>query len=290
MFSHDLILDALARTLREREEELRHEQAVYGLDSWVETEFHPLLARGLEDRGYRTLREQAYPHEWRRRLRTAATPETGAPEPDGEPGLTVVPAIDEHEQPIDAAGARLPLPRERQRCDLVLFPEGSTFQRLDDEVQSGKKSRRIRESGEGTLFASTARTEARLAMTGDASACPPEEAYWLEIKTVAQFAYSAGVPGPNRSYASELSRSLLSDVGKLSKDRRIHHAAAAVVLFTADQATSDHDLAIVSHRLLDRELPIQPPLRASFPVLDRVGNALCTVMLVPLSPLAHARS
>ena len=72
MFSHDLILDALARTLREREEELRHEQAVYGLDSWVETEFHPLLARGLEDRGYRTLREQAYPHEWRRRLRTAA--------------------------------------------------------------------------------------------------------------------------------------------------------------------------------------------------------------------------
>ena len=60
------------------------------------------------------------------------------------------------------------------------------------------------------------------------------------------------------------------------------------MLLTSDRATAEHDVGVMTHRLLDRDLPIQPPLTASVQIQDRIGNSLCTLVLTGLSPLAHA--
>lgn len=260
----DLILDAIISTLAEREAALSREQAVYGLDSLNEVALHELLGAGLARRGLRVLREQAYPHEWRRGLR--ADPAEQSPASD------------------DATS--LPLPRDRQRCDLVFLPDGTT--RLNDEVNRRRSARAIASAGEGMLFEQQSLADATATLAAKpANSCEPEDAFWLELKVVAQITYTAGVPGPNQVYASELTRSVSRDLTKLAGDRRIRFAAAALILFSVDEATAEHDLSIMSHRLLDRELPIQSPLRASMAIQDRVGNTRCTVFLTPLSPLTH---
>jgi cellulose synthase/poly-beta-1,6-N-acetylglucosamine synthase-like glycosyltransferase len=74
-------------------------------------ELHPLIARGLEQAGLGVIREQPYPHEWFRKLRPSAS----------------------------AAELALPLPRDRQRCDLVLTP--TPGQKLDDSLLTEKARR-----------------------------------------------------------------------------------------------------------------------------------------------------
>jgi len=65
------------------------------------------------------------------------------------------------------------------------------------------------------------------------------EAYWLEIKTVAQ----SGTEGPFPRYASQLRRSVVDDVRKLLGDRGIYHAGLLLILFTANRDSASHDLA-----------------------------------------------
>lgn len=242
----------MVETLRERERQLADEQAVYGLDCLSETELHALLMNGLLARGFVPLREQAYPEEWKRRK------------------------ADKHS----------PLPRDRQRCDIVLLPPGS--RKLRDAVRVVKKARAIAEAGAGSLFGALAAADAERTLgERGAQEAEPEEAHWLEFKLVSQYCYSSGIPGPNATYASELTRSLIKDLGKLVKDRRIKSAAAALIMFSADEATAEHDLGVVMHRVLDRELPVASPLRKSFGVQDRIGNRACTVMIVPTRATAH---
>lgn len=86
MWSRDLILELLTRTLRDQEHRLREEQAVNGLDRLSEVALHAVLARGAEAAGLGAFREVVYPC---------------APVPRSR--LT-----------------------ERQRCDLVLTPSPLT--------------------------------------------------------------------------------------------------------------------------------------------------------------------
>jgi hypothetical protein len=261
MWSPAAIADTIAEVLRARDAALREEQAVYGLDANLETALHPIIAEGLAAHGYGVLREQPYPHEWVRKLKPAKT------------------------------GLDLPIPRERMRCDIVLTPEPG--QTLDDSLVNEKQRRKEVAELEGTLFESL--TASHLAPGAPASelgtrhsalsTCPPESAFWLELKSVGQFCNTSGLPGPNRTYTSEITRNPIADLKKLSEDHRIHHAGAALIVFTEGEATAKHDLAILAHRCLDKHipLPLGGPILRTFPIPDRIGNAACTVCLLALA-------
>jgi len=273
VWSLDAMADSLAAAIASHEAALRREQAVHGLDALQEVDIHPLLAPALRtidsrdaDMPLTVLREQPYPHEWLRKARKSV--------------FTGVEILPEH--------------RDRQRCDLVLIePPGV---RLDDQLLQQKAVRKRKRAAEGTLFESLAVAEAENGATGpefrgtrglasdpratQGLAVRPEDAFWLEVKVVAQHGLTDGVLGPNRSYAAELSRGPIADLAKLAADERVVHAAALVVLFTDTQATAQHDLSILLHKCLDRELPVCSPVLRHVPVLDRLGNAVCTVCLV----------
>jgi hypothetical protein len=110
----------------------------------------------------------------------------------------------------------------------------------------------------------------------------PSDAFWLEVKTVGQFCYTHGVPGPNRAYSSELLRLASSDIPKLAKEPLAKFAGILVVIFTEDEATAKHDLHVFMHRCLDKNLPVQSPSSAGFGIADIIGNTRCTVMTVPV--------
>jgi hypothetical protein len=142
---------------------------------------------------------------------------------------------------------------EGERCDLVLTPDGRALRQPDQAA---------------TLF-------------DDPQAVELDDAYWLEVKVVAQWTSE----GPNRQYASQLLSTVRGDVTKLSKDPGILHAGLLIVLFVADRSTADHDLDVWQERCVQRGLPIAAPYRRSFDLRDRLGNSLCMIALYPVSHL-----
>jgi hypothetical protein len=250
MWRPEQIVDAAADGLRARAAALDLEQAVRGIDALSEVEFHPLLAGAFAAAGWGVFCERGYPGK------------------------------------VGGAGKR-PKRAERERCDLVLTEGGAG---LVDPVEEAKEGDEI----EGTLFANVGCGMSDVGCAGQrpgASSHPksdiphptlPADAFWVEVKLVGQFCYSAGVPGPNRTYASEFLRLPAGDIAKLARDGVIRHAGLLLILFTADQRTADHDLGVFVNRCLDRGLPVQSPSAARFGIADRIGNSLCTVALVPV--------
>lgn len=285
MWPLDPIADAALDALRARDAALREEHAVYGLDVLDELSFHPLIAAGLAASGVGVLREQPYPHEWFRKLR---------------PGKS---------------GLDLPILRDRMRCDLVLTPAPN--QKLDDSLLNEKRRRADAIELQGTLFESLSQSHLAPGAVVDGFASvtpprsdvaepkaspprhpaslpsstlplhtsvPPESVFWLELKLVGQFCNTSGLPGPNRTYTSELTRNPIADLKKLADDDRIHHAGVLLIVFTADEQTAKHDLNVLAHRCMDRNLPIPlgGPITRSFPIPDRIGNTVCTICLIGL--------
>lgn len=246
MWSLDLIAEAASDALRARDAALREEHAVYGLDAQNELYFHPIIAEGLADAGFGVLREQPFPHEWFRKLRPSKKTAT-----------------------LD-----LPLPRDRQRCDLVLTPEPN--QTLDDSLKTEKQRREEAATLEGSLFASLPTSD----IAHPTSHIPPESCFYLELKLCGQYTNTSGIPGPNRTYTSDLTRAPLADLKKLAEDHRIQHAGVMLIVFTEGEQVARHDIAILAHRVLDRNWPISSPTLRSFPISDRMGNSVCTVCLI----------
>jgi hypothetical protein len=226
------IAQIATHALKARNDALRLEQAVRGLDAMDEVEFHPLLAAGFESAGYGVVREHPYPGEPQRRPRHA----------------------------------------QRERCDLVLTPSRGT------PIRDPVAELRTQDAAAGTLFEPLAQT------LSIAPGIPPAEALWLEVKLVGQFSCAAGIPGPNASYTSELLTLPAADIRKLSRDGSIRHAALLLIHFSEDQAIAEHDLGVFLRRCLERNLPIGTPELERFPVADRIGNRLCTLVLVPVRP------
>lgn len=240
-----LILEALIGALAARERSLVREQAVHGLDVLDEVDLHPILAKGFREAGMGVLREQAYPNEWRaKRAKKAGS---------------------------------LPEERDRQRCDLVLTPTPGL--RLGDPLVAERSVQTERSRAAGTLFEPVA---ANLTAELDPALLAPEDAFWLEVKLVRQFDLSAGNAGPNGSYASELVRNTRADIAKLAGDVRIAACGLALVLFTLDEATANHDLGVLMHKCLDKDLPVSSPLIGRVKIVERIGNGACTVALIPL--------
>ncbi|BAM04894.1 hypothetical protein [Phycisphaera mikurensis] len=143
---------------------------------------------------------------------------------------------------------------EGERCDVVLTPGGRPV--LDGELA-------------GTLF-------------GDpgGAGVAPEEAFWLEVKTTAQF----GEEGFAKRYAAELGRTLLADARKLARDRGVRHAGLLLVLFTADEETAVHDAGVWHEKALSAGLMVELPSVRGFPLTDRVGNRWCGIFVFGIRP------
>ncbi len=185
------------------------------------------------------------------------------------------------EHPFPGEPLQRPKGSERERCDLVLTPDP------DVELLDPLAQLRERDKAVGTLFQALAGTENDAPRPGAAPTTRqrrigPAEAFWLEVKTIGQFTYTAGVPGPNRAYGTELVGGPAADLVKLEWDPTIVHAGELVVLFTSDEATADHDLGAALHAWLDRALPIGTPAVERFEIRDLIGNRVCTVALVPM--------
>lgn len=249
MWRHDDILDALIDELRDRETDLRCEQAVHGLDALSEVELHPLLAASCARLGLGALREQFYPSTWRKRTWRAG------------------------------GGEDLPLPRDRERCDLVIVERPGLT--LADDVRREKRTRKVRAKTQGTLFEAIAENEiAAGSLAGaESGAARPQDALWLEIKVIGQYEYVDGVPGPNPSYAYRLTRSVTADLAKLAADPIIECGGALLVLFAATKEVVEHDLLALAHRCLDRGIPITSPMTRTLPIQDRIGNRLCALAM-----------
>lgn len=157
--------------------------------------------------------------------------------------------VREQRYPSDAARRRR---SEGERCDIVLTER--TESRLLDPLL------------EGTLFGHLG--------------CPPEDALWLEVKVVGQFAVFEGYSRPNPAYSAVLLQDVARDVRKLSGDERIAWGAEVIVLYAADRATAEHDLGALWTRAVERGLPVSAPVVRGFEITDRLGNAWCAVGVV----------
>lgn len=113
---------------------------------------------------------------------------------------------------------------------------------------------------------------------------PPEEALWIEIKLVQQFAIIDGEARPHRGYSSQLLQGAMSDVRKLARDPAIRSGAVLLVMFGADAAVLEHDLDVWAGRALSKGLGISPAITESFPIPDRIGNASCLTALIEAHP------
>ncbi|MFM9996673.1 MAG: hypothetical protein ACKVU4_12845 [Phycisphaerales bacterium] len=177
------------------------------------------------------------------------------------------------EQPYPGEPERRPNKPERERCDIVLTPRPGQVL-IDPVLELREQDKAL-----GTLFEP-------FAADGPApapEACAIEDAHWLEVKTVGQFTYTRGVPGPNRAYSSELVAGPAADAVKLEWDRFIAWAGVLVVVFTEDETTARHDLGVLMHRLLDRELPVLSPAIRCGRIPDFIGNRVCAAALIPVS-------
>ncbi len=139
---------------------------------------------------------------------------------------------------------------EGRRCDLVLTPSKRPLQ--DPQAAA-------------TLF-------------DDPDAVPLNRAYWLEVKTVAQFTPE----GPNAAWSSELLGTVRSDVSKLAKDSMILNAALLIVLWTATREVANNDLGIWQNRCIDHGLPIGAPAERTLAIQDRLGNTCCVFRIYPV--------
>lgn len=140
------------------------------------------------------------------------------------------------------------------RCDLVLTP--SSQEPLEDPA------------GANTLFAG--------------SGFPPQEALWIEVKTVRQHALVKGVASENPGYAARLWGPAMMDLEKLAGDPLLGPAASLIVLFAASEDVARHDLDVWADRALDRGHGIETPRIRGFPIVDRLGNAWCAIAVTAL--------
>jgi hypothetical protein len=248
VFCPEALVKIAAEALSRRAAALAAEHAVYGVDALGEVQLHPLLANAFAGAGLGVLAEQVYP---------------------SEPQLTV-PGSD------PPRSRRQPLRRDRLRCDLVLLPSPTAL--LIDPVVRRIAAEQAAAAAHGTLFSGLPPP----AEHPPPEAVGPEEAFWMEIKSVGQFCYSAGVPGPNRTYSSEL-LGAAADITKLASDPLIRRGGLLVMLFSAERQTAAHDLEVLQRHCGKRRLPVSAPAHAGLALSDRIGNAWCELALLPLS-------
>lgn len=137
----------------------------------------------------------------------------------------------------------------RARCDLVLTPKGMAL--VTTEAPQ--------------LFEET---------------CEPEDAFWLELKVAHQL---LPVSRRNPRYGAQWRSAIVQDLRKMKADRRIVHAALALVVFTDTQVTVDKDLGLFETLLEGEALLSGFRVVRTFAITDRIGHGFCSVAAWPLA-------
>lgn len=114
-----------------------------------------------------------------------------------------------------------------------------------------------------------------------APGAPARDTVWLEVKRVAQHVELAAVTG----FASRLAHVATADIAKLAADRGVPRGALLVVIHAEDETTGDAVVRALAHRCLDEGLPIELPYLRHVALLDRMGNAVSTIALIPVRRL-----
>jgi len=154
-----------------------------------------------------------------------------------------------------------------RRCDLVLTTAGRPLAQLEGP------------DGHARLPFPQAAAPGR----EDVSVVPLAEAFWLEIKNMAQ--HAAGTPAAD--YNAGLFAGWAADVRKMSSAPGLIYAGLLLIAFTADAGIARRDLDLWRLRCLAEDLPLLSPATAGFAINDRQGNAHCSLALFPiLSPAA----
>ena len=231
MWCIDEILEIILQHICQVDANLVAENAVYGLDSLIETQLHPYILQSFATSSLNAHGEIYYP----------------------------------------SSNFSLPKNNARNRADLVLLPDGKKS--IYDPVDAHKDLQRA----SGTLFEPVATLPAP-----KADDCPPNEAMWIEIKSVPQFRYVDGVPVPNTKYAQELIAGPREDVIKLASDPQIRHAGVLVIVFTELREAGPHDLSMSIRAMIDQDLPVGSPEIEQVEIQDRGGNVWCTLGLIPV--------
>lgn len=128
----------------------------------------------------------------------------------------------------------------------------------------------------------SARRRCDLVLTAHAKSPPyaaARDPLWLELKVAHQLS-----PGGRRNprYGAQWRSAITRDLGKLSCDPHIAHAALGFVVFTDSEATLEHDLALFERLLSTKELLAGTRSQQSFAITDRIGHRLASVLLWPL--------
>lgn len=237
-----VIVESVCKGLAAAERSRAVEQSPFGIESYSESKLHPMIADALRAEGFGALREQPYPGEWVTKKGRR------------KPGV-------------------LPAESDRTRCDIVITPRAGL--RLADRLTEAKRHEGIKKTMTGTLFERHALAEAPL---HDETAAGVDEVFWLEIKTMGQFTYVDGVPGPF-GYGSSFMRGITADLRKLRDDPDILHGGAMIVLFCASEEVAKHDIAAIAGRCADKGVLASVPTVSGVPIPDRIGNRWCAVGL-----------
>jgi hypothetical protein len=247
MFCPEVLVWAAADAIRKEADRLALEQSPHGVDALPELGLHPVLGAGFAAAGFGVVAEQPYPG-W------CEMPQEGGKKRPSRPQR-----------------------RDRQRCDLVLLAGPGSV--LVDPVSKRMAAEREAMERAGTLFAGAEeREEVAQGCEDGGSSAAPEDAYWLEVKVVGQWCYTHGVPGPNRTYASEMV-AVAADLLKLSADPYIRRGGLLLVVFAADRETAEHDVEVVVGRAR-KSLTGTVQRAEGFAISDRIGNAWCQVALL----------
>ncbi|MGD9789319.1 MAG: hypothetical protein AB7Q00_06435 [Phycisphaerales bacterium] len=246
MWSTQHVLDLCARALIAREDLLRREQAVYGLDALDELKIHEILAAAITTEGLGVLREQPFP---------------------GKPGSRAKRSA-------------------RERCDLVLThkpgvvlrdPVAATLER-DALVGSLFESTALPPTpGVDPAEAFWLEVKAVGQFCFRAGVPTPNSAYSSEITAAIRddlLKLSREIEHQDNEVTQQPTRGTRSSASAMT------HAGLLLVLFTADEATATHDRVAAMHRAIDLGARLREHASATLPILDRIGNVCCSLTLL----------
>ncbi len=138
----------------------------------------------------------------------------------------------------------------RMRCDLVLTPPGRPL-RMD--------------WAEPTLFDAP-------------GVCEPGDALWLEVKVARQFKAPQERDG---RYGAQWRDAVVEDLKKMEAEGGIREAGLVLIAFNESAEILEKDLELFETVLARKEVLAGFRQVRSVPILDRMGNRLCTVALWP---------
>lgn len=110
----------------------------------------------------------------------------------------------------------------------------------------------------------------------------PADAAWIEVKVLKQFLKSGPNPGWQRAFLQPPT----VDIARLAGDPDLGLRGLVLLLFTQSSLVAEHDLGIWRQHVVTAGLPLGSALLHHLPIVDRRGNATCTLAWITVDAAA----